>query len=631
MAGLAGIFTNDTLDPDATQRLLYELAGQISYSTDDLMDYWLDSKLALTRVHHGGINPEPQPIANEKGTILVFMYGEVFGYDSRRQWLSGQGHQFHYANSSPEYCLHLYEQQGKSAFAELNGSFIIAVYDSDTHEFLLVNDRYSSRPLYYHYDGSRLAFGSQVRPLLRIPGLPRGLDVHSVYDFFTFQRILGSRTYFKHIQTLNPASILRIRNGVLSIERYWEISNAHQTHSQSYYVEKLTDAIKHAVSIRTGDSHRLGLLLSGGLDSRTILAAAGRGRINAAFTVGDFDNREVGTARDIATAYDCRHVFLKRDIDHYYNMLETAVDIGDGMYRFDGAHDIGLFDLMNKDADILLHGFAYDVLFKGCRMPLRPMQLFRQTYYLPRINVPQNASKMEIIEMIKQRSLLDTSCGLFKDDAKRIIDCANQSIESELDYSPVVPETRATGWLNHFFMFDSAFKFPGYLYVLQDRAYMEERAVAFDNDLLETAFMTPLHYKVNGKLVRSALIKMSLELAMIPNANTGLPASLPVWLEAAMQMGINTINKDLLKGTPPPKPYFTNGSWPNFDELIRYNPNLQNIIRDTIEDRECLDDSMFNIEEVRRMLKDHIDHQRNCHEPLLVLLTFGRWFKRYGR
>jgi hypothetical protein len=77
-------------------------------------------------------------------------------------------------------------------------------------------------------------------------------------------------------------------------------------------------------------------------------------------------------------------------------------------------------------------------------------------------------------------------------------------------------------------------------------------------------------------------------------------------------------------------PTYTQGSWPNFTELIRYNEKLKNIIESTIEDPGCLNPSIFNIPRIKEMFEEHLNRKANYTEFLFLLLTFGRWHKKYG-
>ena len=409
MTGITG-YINST--EKISSVLLDSMSKSIRYIDSDRVDSWNDDFIAISRVHHGVINPEPQPIFNEDKSLLIIMDGEVFDYKEQKLKLIHNGHKFKFEDNDAEYCLHLYEEMGENAFKQLNGSFCIAIYSLDSHELLLVNDRFSSRPIFYHLTKKgTLLFGTQLSSILRSPEVPRELDMHSIFEFFTFQRVLGTRTFYKDIKVLPPATVLHYQNGNISLIPYWELSYKEERRSEKYYVNKLVEALKKSVMRRTKGNYRLGILLSGGLDSRTVLFASDKKMV--CFTAGDFENREVKIAKRIACARGCRHIFLKRDLDHYANLVDKAIEIGDGMYSFDHAHNIGFFDQIRKECDVLLHGFAFDTLFKGLHIPTYKMKVFRKTINIPFFRA-SDKTPIQLASILLEDSLYKKAKQLFK-------------------------------------------------------------------------------------------------------------------------------------------------------------------------------------------------------------------------
>ncbi|GAI98364.1 unnamed protein product, partial [marine sediment metagenome] len=287
-----------------------------------------------------------------------------FDYQEQKLKLIHNGHKFKFKNNDAEYCLHLYEEMQEKAFKELNGSFCFAIYNLATHELLLVNDRFSSYSLFYYLtDKGTLLFGTQLSSIVQSFEVPRELNISSIFEFFTFQRCLGTKTFYKDINVLPPATVLGYREGNIFLNSYWERRYKEEKHPEKYYVDKLAGALKKSVERRTKGNHRFGILLSGGLDSRTILAASDKKMV--CFTVGDFGNREVKLAKRITKAKDCTHIFLKRELDHYANLVDKAVEIGDGMQSFMHAHFIGFFDQIQKKCDILFHSLGSEGYFRG--------------------------------------------------------------------------------------------------------------------------------------------------------------------------------------------------------------------------------------------------------------------------
>ena len=617
MSGITGYINNKE---KSSTTLFDSMSESIRFTESDCINKWSDDFLAISRVHQGVINPESQPIFNEDKSLFIVMEGEVFDYEKQKLKLIHNGHKFKFKNNDAEYCLHLYEEMGEDAFVELNGSFCIAIYNLITQELLLINDRFSSYPLFYYLtDKGTLLFGTHLSAILQSSEVPRELNMRSIFEFFTFKKILGTKTFYKDINVLPLATVIHYRDNNIFFTSYWELKYKEEKHPEGYYVNKLAEAIKKSVNRRTQGNYRLGLLLSGGMDSRTVLASSSKKMV--CFTVGDFKNREVKIAKRIAEVKDCEHIFLKRDLDHYANHVDEAVEIGDGMYSFAHAHNIGFFDQIRNKCDVLLHGFFFDVLFKGFSIPTKNIKIFGKT-----TNFPFYKNSCNIF------TLLDNS--LYYKGTEQLFTSANltqfkNSIgESLNNFLASTEKNSAINFHREFdyFAFSSATNYAGY-----NQAYINERTVSLDNDLLDIYLETPIKLRMGGKLFKKAMRKIDPKIAAIINANTGLSPTTPVLLEWTTTMAKSIFRKMFSrKKRSLTNPTYTQGSWPNFAELIRHNEKLKNIIENTIEDPECLDPSIFNIKRIKKMFDKHLNDKANYTEFLFLLLTFGRWHKKYG-
>ena len=621
MSGITGYINNKE---KSSTTLLDNMSESIRFKVRDCIDKWSDDFLAISRVHHGLINPEPQPIFNEDKSLFIVMDGEIFDYEKQKLKLIYNGHKFKFENNDAEYLLNLYEEIGEDVFKELNGVFCFSIYNLTNHELLLVNDRFNSCPLFYYLtDKGTLLFGTQLSAILQPPEVPRELNTGPIYEFFTFQKVLGTKTFYKDINILPPATVLYYRNGNISFVSYWKMKYKKEKHPEEYYVNRLAGAIKKSVKRRTQGNYRLGLLLSGGLDSRTVLAASNKKMV--CFTVGDFENREVKIAKKIAIARGCKHIFLKRDLDHYANLINQAVEIGGDIYRFDHAHNIGFLTKFRMNANVLLHAFVFDTLFKGLHIPTKKIKLFGKninTFFLKNVD----RTSAQIANIILSKSLYE----------KKVYQLFVEPYSTHLGYSVIkslneflanIEENSARNFHREFdyFVFPSATNIPEYLYVTHNWSYIDERTVAFDNDLLDIYLETPIKLRMGGKIFKKAIRKIDPKIAAILNANTSLPPTTPVLLEWTIMMAKSIFRKMVTnKKHSLMNPTYTQGSWPNFAELVRRNKKLKKIIENTIKDPECLNPSIFNIPRIKEMLREHLIGKNDYIEFLFLLLTFGR-------
>jgi len=175
-----------------------------------------------------------------------------------------------------------------------------------------------------------------------------------------------------------------------------------------------------------------------------------------------------------------------------------------------------------------------------------------------------------------------------------------------------------------------------YLMLLAVRHYVTSRSIIFDKDLIELSLKLPPRGKKNGRLVKKALKRLSPKLAKLPNANTALRADLPPELEKILSFS-RSLGGKVKRSIPSKKsnekknPAYRNGSWPNMAELIRHNEKLRKIFEQSFSDPDCFPPEIFDLKDTEQILRDHLIKGMDNTQLLLVLLTFGRWHKKYMR
>lgn len=231
--------------------------------------------ILLGRMSLGHVNRELQPAFNEDHTLLGMMDGEVYDAGEHRRRLAAAGHRFQ-GEGQAELLLHGYELEGRDFFRRLDGSFTAAIWDAPRRRLILAGDRFGMRPLYYARRPGRLLFAPEIKSLLADPELSRAPSLRGVAQFFTFGHLLGQDTLLESVTLLPAAGWLTydLEDDRLTVDRYWHIGlglNAPPTTSEA--LDGFDSAFRRAVDRRVADTDGLGLSLSGGLDSRTILAA----------------------------------------------------------------------------------------------------------------------------------------------------------------------------------------------------------------------------------------------------------------------------------------------------------------------------------------------------------------------
>jgi len=163
------------------------------------------------------------------------------------------------------------------------------------------------------------------------------------------------------------------------------------------------------------------------------------------------------------------------------------------------------------------------------------------------------------------------------------------------------------------------------------RSFIDERSILFDNDLQDLHLKMPLNTRATSKIWKKAIAKLDPKIAAIPNSNTGISPLIPEFLEWGLILIRKVINKTYsLKFYQVPHPTYTQGAWSNFAELIKYNEKMKKLLSNTLGDSECLNPKIFNIQRIEEMFEEHLNGKTDYTEFLFLLLTFGRWHKKYG-
>ncbi len=311
-----------------------------------------------------------QPIANEDQTIQIVFNGEIYNYIELQQQLREQGHQLA-TQCDTETIIHLYEDVGLDLFKQLRGMYAFALWDERRHRLVLAVDHIGIKPLYVYQVGSMLLFASEVKALFAY-GLqvPRELNESMLDTYMSFGFMVGQDTLFKGVRRLAPGSALVIENGTIREVQHWRLDYTESASND--YHEQIRHTLEEAVRIHLRSDVPLGLFLSGGVDSASLLALMSRfepGRIQT-FTVGyigdHYHDNELDAARETAAVFNSDH----------REMTLTADDWWQYMCQYVYAHDepnanpsavslLALSQLTAQSVKVVLNGIGSDEVFAG--------------------------------------------------------------------------------------------------------------------------------------------------------------------------------------------------------------------------------------------------------------------------
>ena len=324
MCGITGIVASGPINPD-WRGVLREMTRRLEHRGPDEAGEYIDGRAMLghRRLSIVGLESGRQPVSNEDGTILAVVNGEFYDFLNLRETLISRGHTFK-TTSDAECIVHLYEDYGERCVEHVGGMFALAIWDARRGKLLLARDRLGVKPLYYAAIGDVLAFASELKSLLAIPGLERRIDATALLDYLVFDFIPSPKTIFSGIRKLAPGTRLILEAGRAVAETYWDLQSVEPlSHVVDETASRLWSELSRATRIRMAADVPVGALLSGGIDSGAVAAAMSRlsrepiTTVTSGFGEQSFDER--GAARETAQCINARH------FEHVVNDRDAGV------------------------------------------------------------------------------------------------------------------------------------------------------------------------------------------------------------------------------------------------------------------------------------------------------------------
>jgi asparagine synthase (glutamine-hydrolysing) len=255
-----------------------------------------------------------QPMATKDKKIWITFNGEIHNFLELKKTLESQGTRFR-THTDTEVILALYQKHGERCLKYLRGQFAFAIWDERKQQLFAARDRLGINPFKYYFDGKRFLFASELKAILTDPSVPREPDYQAIDEYLTYQFVPSPKTGFKGIAKLPAAHYLILKDGKLSINRYWNLSYKEKDDlSEDEWVERIRDKIDEAVRLRMISDAPLGAFLSGGVDSSAVVAFMSKNSERAVktFSIGFEEERfnELPYARVVAQHFRTDHTEL---------------------------------------------------------------------------------------------------------------------------------------------------------------------------------------------------------------------------------------------------------------------------------------------------------------------------------
>ncbi len=307
-------------------------------------------------------------MTNEDGTLWLVSNGEIYNYQELRDALEEKGHLFA-SKSDTEVIIHAYEEYGDRCVEHLNGMFVFAVWDAPRRRLMIARDRLGIKPLYYWVGRDQIVFGSELKAVVAHPDVPRSIDFSALDQFLTLEYVPSPGTILQGISKLPPGHLLIFEAKGLTMEPYWDVQLREVPRDETLCAEMLTDLIRDAVRLQLVSDVPLGALLSGGIDSSTVVAFMSEALSIPVRTYsigfGEQTYNELPYARSVAAHFGTDHAeeVLQPDIASLAEKLVRHLDEPFGDFSVFPTYLV--CKLASRSVKVVLSGDGGDEVFAG--------------------------------------------------------------------------------------------------------------------------------------------------------------------------------------------------------------------------------------------------------------------------
>ena len=572
--------------------------------------------LGATRLRILDLKGGDQPFPSPDGNVVVIFNGEIFNNREIRSELEAQGICFR-TRCDTEVVLQAFVRWGGACFSRFRGMFAIAVWVQSEQRLILARDRMGIKPLYYCLHDGEIFFGSELRAILAHPGVPRKISLTGLNCYLSLNYVPGPHTMVEGIAKLMPGHVLEWQKGICNILPIEVAAAPAPQLSLDEACQQLDELLLQSVAEQLVSEVPVGLWLSGGLDSTTILHYAARahpGRLrtfSVTFEGRSFDEGQY--AREVSRRYGTEHSEL--DLSPSADLadaIEQIADLSDEPNADAGAVPLWfLSEMSRKDATVLLSGEGADELFAGyltyradrynAAARLAPVFLRKAALACARL-LPVSDEKIGFEYKMKrflQGSLLAPDFahvfwnGTFCEAGKRSV-----FLYSDPEPLAAILGGRSTGsLLQRSLAFDQRYYLPDDILHKVDRISMahslEVRPPFLDPRIVDFANSLPDVFKLRG--AESKYVLRRLMRDKLPSATLRRP-----------KVGFDIPIHDWLRGV------------------------LKPLLLDTLSEEAVSATNLFRWPAIERLLREHLDRKANWGYHLWGLMVLLMWIKRWS-
>lgn len=496
----------------------------------------------------------------------------------------------------------MYKTGGLSALNNLNGSFVVFIYDKIIGKAYIILDRCGVFP-FYSVENNNHIFGSHADLLSKVLEFSCDIDKTSIAEFLITGKVMFPNSYYKNIKALESGcsyTIIMHGQHLQQIEKnkYFNFKfNIDHGMTKSELAKDLKKAFEKAVRRRTNPRFgQSAISLSGGLDSRSLLYASDRRDLLWTFCFYDEKNIELDVAREVARSAGAKFIPLRREFDHYGDSMEMGVKISGGTGNIFNNHYLGFRRIFKSlSIDNIISGFYCDRLFKGYVMNREVSKISRmekfgkfkfesnQQFVWPLTDYSEHVSARLEAGFSKEMRCDDSDLGLLKIEQKRIFPLYCESENPTVN----IPQRVMGSFLP-----------------------------SVDNDIINLYLKTPAQYKLYPSMY-AQMVEMlcGKDVSQINNVNTGTIVN-PSRLSLIMNLYKRAIQRRIykLRGT-----LATDESWPNWTHYVDNSKKIESLWINKRNKSEEMFSCLLGINPYLKPLREYARKDLNMFVRLITL------------
>lgn len=649
MCGIAGFLSPTSLGENA-RATLEQMTKRIVHRGPDDAGHWLDEdagvalghrRLSIIDLSLAG----HQPMTSHSGRYVIVYNGEIYNYREIRIDLEAIGTATNWrGHSDTEVLLAAIDHWGvEETLVRLNGMFAFALWDRKERHLYLARDRLGEKPLYYGKSGNIFLFGSELKALTAHPIFRGEVDREALalYLFMRHKYIPSPWSIWKGIRKLLPAHYLVVRDGgrqVGELKCYWNFASVAEKGAgdplpdDPDLEDRLDKVLREAVASRMKADVPLGVLLSGGIDSSTVVALmqAQSSRPVKTFSIG-FDeesHNEAFHARAVAAHLGTDHTELYVSPEHALAVVTDLPAYWDEPFADSSQIPTYLVcEMARQHVTVSLTGDGGDELFGGYKRYVMAMRLWRYLNLFPERarrllaelgRSPAFAAVMDAMTCLLPPSRRHLALGTLLPKVSQLLMATSQEdlyrkllshwkYPSNVVLAAVEPEMLLTE-LAHF---DRPLPFPDFrqkmmhvdtltylpddILVKVDRASMavslEARMPFLDHRVVEFAWRVPVNRKFRrgkGKQILRDILHRYVPRSLVDRPKMGFRVPIEGWLRGPFK------------------------DW----------------AEDLLDERRLREEGFFDPVPVRRLWEQHRDGRGRWHSHLWAILMFQAWWEK---